>query len=222
MITEYLVNKDPSLTAHDEGEWSKTHSEYTAFNDGGVECEVGEFLYGMVRLLKPQHILETGTHMGISSSYMAQALKDNGRGLLTTLEIEKQHIRTSEWRWKQLDLERYVICDKEMSLEYDLEYECDLMFLDSEPYFRFKELKRFYPKLKNGGYAFIHDTPRTLCQGNVNPDHPEFKSWPFGDINEEVKNWVLDNDLVPFYFPNPRGMVGFYKRHQDDFKWGRL
>ena len=96
------------------------------------------------------------------------------------------------------------------------------MFLDSEPYFRFQELRKFFPHLLEGGYVFIHDTPRSLCQGNVNPDHPEFKSWPFGDINREVKNMVLDMELIPFTFGTPRGLIGFYKPHHDDYRWGRL
>ena len=46
------------------------------FNTGGIECEVGELLYGLVRALKPKHILETGTYHGLSSTYMALGLKE--------------------------------------------------------------------------------------------------------------------------------------------------
>lgn len=218
MITNYLKSKDVSLIEIPE----PTNPAYACFNDAGVETVVGEFLYGLVRMLRPNNVFETGTHVGISASYMGQALKDNGGGLLTTLEIEKQHVKTSIERFHRLELDKYVICDKEPSLEYDLEYDCELMFLDSEPYLRFKELRRFYPRLVPGGYVFIHDTPRSLCQGNINPDHPEFKSWPFGDINKEVKEWVLDHELVPFTFGTPRGLIGFYKRHPEDYSWGRL
>lgn len=218
MITTYLQDRDGSLIEIPE----PTNSNYTCFNTGGVEAQVGEFLYGLVRMIRPEYVFETGTHMGISSSYIAQALKDNHFGLLTTVEIEKQHIQVAQDRWRHLEVDNYVVCDKSPSLEYDLEYDCDLMFLDSEPFLRFNELRRFYPKLKYGGYAFIHDTPRSLCQGNINPDHPTFKSWPFGDINREVRDMVKDHDLVPFTFGTPRGMLGFYKPHPDDYNWERL
>jgi len=217
-ITDYLKSIDRSLIEEPE----VTNHDYSMFNDGSVEVEVGEFLYGLVRLLKPNNILETGTYKGVSSSYMAQALKDNGKGLLTTLEIEKEHIRISKERWHKLELDKYIVCDKEESLKYELEYDCELMFLDSEPYFRFQELRRFYSRLTPGGFVFIHDTPRDLCQGNVNPDHPEFKSWPFGDINKDVHDWVLDHDLVPFFFGSPRGMCGFYRKDKRDYNWGRI
>lgn len=218
MVTEYLKQKDGTLTEMME----PTNSEYKCFNTGGIETDVGEFLYGLVRMLKPNNVFESGTHEGISSSYIAQALKDNGKGLLTTVEIENQHIKRSEERWRQLELIKYVICDKSASLEYQLEYDCEMMFLDSEPVLRFKELRRFYPRLKPGGYVFVHDTPRNLCQGNINTDHPEFKSWPFGDINKEVHEWVLDHELVPFHFGTPRGLTGFYRKHVNDYNWGRL
>ena len=217
MITEYLKTKDQSLKEMDE----PTNPDYKCFNTGGVETVVGEFLYGLVRMMRPEYIFETGTHEGISSSYMAQALKDNNKGMLTTLEIENQHIRTSQERWKRLNLHEFICCDKEDSIEYDLETDVDIMFLDSEPHLRFRELRRFFPRLKDGGVALIHDTPRSLCQGNVNPDHPNFKSWPFGDINREVKEWVWDNQLVPVTFGTPRGLLMLYKRHPADYKWER-
>lgn len=216
MITEYLQSRDPTLRLMDE----PSDSSFKCFNTGGVEVEVGEFLYGFIRMLKPNYILETGTHMGISSSYMAQALKDNNKGFLTTLEIEKEHIKTSTERWDKLGLSKFVVCDKEYSLEYELEVDVEFMFLDSEPEFRFKELRRFFPKLLPGGYAFIHDAPRTLCQGNVNTDHPEIKSWPFGDINKEVIDLVHSFNLVPFQFGTPRGLFCVYKPHDTDYKWG--
>jgi len=217
MITEYLKTMDMSLKEMDE----PTDSAYKCFNTGGVETAVGEFLYGLVRMIRPDNIFETGTHHGISSSYMAKALKDNNKGMLTTLEISKECINISKQRWENLLVADYVFSDKEDTINYDLETDVDLMFLDSEPYLRFKELRRFFPRLKHGGYVFVHDMPRSICQGNYNPDHPEFKSWPVGDINIEVKRWVWDNELVPFHFNTPRGLLGFYKRHPNDYKWER-
>ena len=214
-ITEFLKNKDLSLIEMQE----PSNSDYKCFNTGGVECEIGEFLYGLVRMMKPNNIFETGTHMGISSSYMAQALKDNGRGLLTTVEIEKEHIRRSQERWETLEISHKIMVDKEESLQYVLEYDCELMFLDSEPEFRFRELIRFFPRLKPGGIVFIHDMPRSMCQGNVNPDHPNYKSWPYGDLPVIIKQWVKEEALRPFLFQTPRGLIGFYKTHPEDFVW---
>ena len=195
---------------------------YSMADDGGVECEVGEFLYSMVRILKPIHILETGTYTGISAMYMGQGLKDNKlpNTELFTCDIEIQHLDRARKLWQQTQVSDYIFSKQIESLKLEpAQSDYDLMFLDSEPNLRFAELVRFYPYLKPGGYVFIHDTPRSLCQGNVNPDHPEIKSWPFGDLPQEIKDWVKDGNLVPFHFPNPRGMTGFYKPKLEDYIW---
>lgn len=44
-------------------------------DDGGVEIETGEFLWGLTRILKPKHVLTTGVYTGISDMYIAQGLK---------------------------------------------------------------------------------------------------------------------------------------------------
>ncbi len=43
-------------------------------------------LYQLIRSLKPHNVLELGTNLGISASYLALALQHNGAGRLTTLE----------------------------------------------------------------------------------------------------------------------------------------
>ncbi len=192
---------------------------YTAFNDGSIECEVGEFLYGIVRVTKPRRVLETGTYKGVSSSYIAQGMKDNQLGLLDTFEIEEQHINTSKQLWEILELLPWIKAHHEPAQNYNPTINHEIIFLDSEPNLRFNELVKFFPNLSHGGFAFIHDLPPTLTQGNINPDHPEIPSWPFGNLPQEIKNWVKDGELRVIHFPNPRGMVGFYKPRLDEYKW---
>lgn len=210
MITKYFLELDNSEPLYKEG-------NYTSMNSGSTESEVGEFLYGMVKILKPTKILETGTYHGWSSAYMAQGLKENGLGHLDTVEFEAQHIATSKERWKKLGVLEYITVINQDLRQFSLHGQFDLMFLDSEPQMRFGELVRFFSNLNPGGYVFLHDLPRTMCQGRVNPDHPEFESWPWGNLPDEIRQWVKEGILRPMYFSNPRGMVGFYKRHQEDY-----
>jgi predicted O-methyltransferase YrrM len=182
-------------------------------DDGGIETETGEFLYGLVKILKPEFILETGTYTGISSMYMGQGLKDNNSGKLITLEVEQFHKERAERLWNQVGVAQYVTCQQIKSLEYETESKFDLIFLDSEPEFRFKELIKFYPNLKPGGYFFIHDLHRHLSQ------HPneKFFGWPFGELPQLIKNWVKEDALRVISFPTPRGLTGFYKPMMEDF-----
>lgn len=50
-----------------------------------VEPEVGQLLNFLVRLLRPEHILEIGTAIGFSTIQMAKALPE--KGMITTIEL---------------------------------------------------------------------------------------------------------------------------------------
>lgn len=195
----------------------KEGERHECFDDGGVETEVGEFLYGLVRMTKPERILETGLYSAISCMYMAAAVKDNEFGHIDTVEYEQEHIKRSKRRLIDTGLEKHVTVYQQDAREFVTSYMYDFMFLDTEPQIRFQELIKFYPSLKPGGFVFIHDLPRDMCQGNVNPDHPEIESWPWGNLPEEIKALVVSRDLTPWMFDTPRGLVGFYKKHKKDY-----
>src|SRR3990167_7989976 len=97
-ITDYICSKtnrisiEPEITPGDHG--------FKMFNSAGTEVEISEFLYSLVRILKPKLVLETGTHKGISSTYIGQALRDNNRGgKLITCEIFQENINDAKALW---------------------------------------------------------------------------------------------------------------------------
>lgn len=215
MITDEILEHSQGILKVIE---EPTNALYKAFNDGSTEIETSELLYAFVRRLKPEHILETGTYKGISSSYMASALKANKRGHLMTLEIDQFHIDTAKRLWEALSLTPFITSRRISSLEYKPDVLFDFMFLDSEPHLRFDEFVRFYSYLRDGGSAWIHDLPETLCQGNINQDHPEIKSWPFGDLPEEIKTWIKNDDIRLSHFPDARSLTMIYKVGKNDYK----
>ena len=191
---------------------------YQMFDSGGTETQVSECLWGLVRILQPEHILETGTYTGISSLFMAQALKDNGHGHLTTIEYERFHKDRAEKLWQACGVSGHVTCVLQSSLDYQPDGEYELLFLDSEPQIRFAELVKFYPYLKEGGYIGIHDLPNGLCQGNINPDHLDIPSYPYGNLPEQIKEWLRTDKLRMIHFPSPRGLTFLYKTKEGDYK----
>jgi hypothetical protein len=44
--------------------------------------------YALVRAAQPDHVVETGTHLGLGSSAIAAALLRNGHGRLTTIDVD--------------------------------------------------------------------------------------------------------------------------------------
>lgn len=215
-ITQRLLELDPSLEIHNEGEWSNSASMYQAFNDAGVECEVGEFLYSMVRLTKPNCVLETGTHWGVSAAYIGLAMKDNGYGHLDTYEFLPENHRIASERIKRMGLENYVACFLQDVGSLDLEHRYQMMFLDTEPQTRFAEAVRFYDSLDEAGFMFIHDLHRHMHQI---PNEEHGFAWPYGPVPALLRMMVQSNQLRPFHFSTPRGFTGFYKSSEGDYKW---
>ena len=79
----------------------------------GVEVEVGEFLYSLVRLWKPEFIVETGAGHGISAAYMGIALNeqtgpDKDKGLITTCEVEGSYYDGAEELWEKLSIHNRI------------------------------------------------------------------------------------------------------------------
>lgn len=221
-ITKRLTELDPTLILHNEGEWAAPLDTnkvgFTSFNDAGIETETGEFLYALTRILKPDNVLETGTHIGVGASYMGMALKDNKKGHLDTIEFLPEIHYQAIKRMKDLGLSDIVTCHfgdatKFTPLEGIL---YQLILLDTEPQTRFSEAVRFIGNLAVGGFVFIHDLHRHMGQ-EANAEHGF--AWPFGPIPEQIKQWVKDDILRPFHFSTPRGLTGFYKTSPEDYKW---
>lgn len=224
-ITKRLLELDPSLSRHNEGYWNEPYDpnrkgSYSSFNDAGIEVETGEFLYAMVRLLKPDRVLETGTHWGIGAAYMGTALKDNGKGVMETLEFLPEIYQRAQERFKALGLHinqggrvNGILGDV---AKFTPDFNYQLMLLDTEPQTRFAELVKFFPYLDEGGYVFIHDLHRHMHQI---PNEEHGFAWPYGPIPNELKDLVTSGKLRPFHFPTPRGLTGFYKVSKDDYQW---
>ena len=55
--------------------------------------------YALVRATEPDHVVETGTHLGLGSCVIAAALLRNGHGRLTTIDVDADtgHLITEPW-----------------------------------------------------------------------------------------------------------------------------
>jgi ribose 1,5-bisphosphokinase PhnN len=54
---------------------------------GGISFADGMILYGLVRALKPEYVVETGVAAGVSTSFFGAALVENERGRLYSIEL---------------------------------------------------------------------------------------------------------------------------------------
>lgn len=212
---------DSTLVLHNEGHWDLPldidRPGYTSFNDAGIETETGEFLYAMVRILKPKAVLETGTHIGVGAAFMGTALRDNKQGKLTTIEfIPELYARAQKRLHADLGLSKFVDTRFGDVKDFQPTEKYQLILLDTEPQTRFAELLKFYDYLDEGGYLFIHDLHFHMHQI---PNEEHGFAWPYGPLPEAIKELVRSGKMRPMHFPTPRGLTGFYKVAEKDYKW---
>ena len=85
----------------------------------GVKPSEGQLLYGLVRALCPEHVLEWGTGYGYSTIHLAAALRDNAQGMeskpgvVHTLEINTERRQQAMQNLHDADLIDWVIIHDE-------------------------------------------------------------------------------------------------------------
>ena len=95
---------DPPLLAAAEG---KDVRERAALLDRAfipVDEHAGRFLYALVRGAAPGTVVEFGTSFGISTIYMAAAIRDRGTGLIITTEMHTGKAQTARKNFERAGL----------------------------------------------------------------------------------------------------------------------
>lgn len=171
--------------------------QFKRFDDGSAEVEVLEFLYSLVRIVKPEFVLETGSYWGWSGAYMALGLRDNGKGFLDTIEFAKENLDKAKALWNKLSLDFFIHASEIPSLDFSTVKKYELVLLDTEPQLRFQELERFWDNIVPGGIIVIHDLSWDLGSGA-----PQF--WLHKKIIDQK---IKDHELQVINFLTPRGIT---------------
>jgi len=111
----------------------------------------GQFLYETALAGKAKNIVEFGTSFGISTIYLAQALKENGGGKLISTEIEPTKCTKAEKNIKEAGLSNYVEIRKGDAMQtlQDISEPVDMVFLDGWKELYLPVLKLLIPKLSD-------------------------------------------------------------------------
>jgi len=208
-ITDYLVSKTTLLVP--QPEVTPTPPGYQMYNSGGVEIEVAEFLYSFVKMVKPTQILETGTHLGVSTAYMAQALLENKKGVINTCEVISSLQQQAIQLWNQLGLMKQIhaFLKPSLSLEVNQAVMFDMLFLDSEPQLRFDELLKFWNYVPAGGFIITHDLHPSM--GHHGETYHGTYDWPYGDFRPKLGYLFKDKQVQYMHFATPRGLTVMQK-----------
>lgn len=113
-----------------------------------AESEMQTFLFGMVRMLKPRVVVETGTYRCFTAQALGAAVKHNGAGHVWTCDIEMGMGHLDKLSGLPVT---FVKCS---SLDLPQLKEADFVFSDSAQELRAKE----YELVKPGCVFVVHDT----------------------------------------------------------------
>jgi predicted O-methyltransferase YrrM len=146
----------PERTAQSVGD--KPSRLWSMFDGWTAEVETLDLLYSLVRLLKPRNAVETGTWLGRSAVSIGSALRDNGFGVLTSIEINQEAARVASARLTEFQLEAFVSISVGPSLEFDPQGPYDFALFDSDIPIRADEFRRFYDAIAPDTIIVFHDT----------------------------------------------------------------
>lgn len=135
---------------------------WSMFDSMTAEAEVLEFLRALVTTTKPDLVVETGTFSGISTLWIAEALKRNGRGKIITCEFDPVVYAKAQARIADSGLADWIECRNESSLDMKIEGTIDLFFSDSDMPVREREVRRFLPQINPFGLIVMHDASSHL------------------------------------------------------------
>src|SRR5215467_191129 len=135
---------------------------WSMFDSMTAEVEVLEFLRTAVTTIKPELAVETGTFSGISTLWIAEGLKANGRGKVVTCEFDLKAYESAKTRIAASGLEQWIELRNESSLETKIAGTIDLLFSDSDLPIREQEIRRFLPQINPYGLILMHDASSHL------------------------------------------------------------
>ncbi len=125
-------------------------------------------LYGLIRSLKPKVVVETGTHKGLSTLWMAQALHDNGKGVIHTTDPREWGARGNFRKFPEL--ENRICLHVERGDQMQIDERIDFIFLDGlhEKEEVLSELETLNPQMNPECVIVFHDCKQDNAQVGVN------------------------------------------------------
>lgn len=148
----------------------KPHALWSAPDKDATEYEVTAFVAALVRLLKPNVVIETGTYEGHTTTAIAEALAVNGVGRVVTYELDLQRSLDAYQALKwHVDAGTVSIRNEALT---DCPRGVELAFLDSGMRSRQADMDAVWPRLAPGGIVVVHDASPDRPPGKVRPPGP--------------------------------------------------
>jgi predicted O-methyltransferase YrrM len=126
-----------------------------------VSPEGGRLLYSLVRAIRPRTVVEFGTSFGISTLYLASAVRDNGFGRVLTTELSAPKIVAARRTFAEAGLDDLITLlegDALETLPPHLESGVDFVLLDGWKELYVPLLQLLEPHMAPGTLVVADDT----------------------------------------------------------------
>ena len=126
-----------------------------------VSRQFGQLLYAMARSARAASIVEFGTSFGVSTIFLAAALRDNGGGKVVTTEFEQSKADRARANLAAAGLDGFVeirVGDALETLRSDPLRGIDLVLLDGAKTMYLDVLKLIEPGIRPGGIVASDNT----------------------------------------------------------------
>ncbi len=168
---------------------------WSMYDSMTAEVEVLEFLRTLVTTIKPSLVVETGTFLGVSTLWIAEAMRMNGFGRIISCEYDPQVFAAAKEKIDASEFRDLIDLRNESSLEMKVEGAIDLFFSDSDMPIREQEVRRYLPQISPFGLILMHDASSHLKQ-----------------VREAALKLERDGLISVVLLPTPRGLVVAQKR----------
>ena len=168
---------------------------WSMYDSMTAEVEVLEFLRTLVTTIKPSIVVETGTFMGVSTLWIAEALQLNGFGRIISCEYDPKVFATAKEKIDASPFRDLIDLRNESSLEMNVDGTIDLFFSDSDMPIREQEVRRYLPQISPFGLILMHDASSHLKQ-----------------VREAALKLEREGLISVVMLPTPRGLVVAQKR----------
>ncbi len=124
-----------------------------------VSREVGIFLYIIARTQRSRSVVEFGTSFGISTVFLAAAVRDNGGGRVITTELNPEKVRSARRNLEEAGLGDLVEVREgdALSTLAEIDRTVDLLLLDGWKDAYLPVLKLVEPHLRPGSLVIADD-----------------------------------------------------------------
>lgn len=73
-----------------------------------LDIAKAEFAYALCRAMKARRVVEAGTSFGVSTLYLAAAMRDNGGGIVIATEYEAEKAIAARANWAEAELAQFI------------------------------------------------------------------------------------------------------------------